>query len=307
LKCKFFGPHIDFESYIMTNDQFVFAHTGKTALAGVIGWPIAHSQSPRLHGFWLNKYGIDGAYLPLAVQPDQIEAALKGLIALGFRGANVTIPYKEKVIPFLDSISPLAQKIGAVNTLVITDGKIHGTNTDAPGYIANLRAQAPTWSGKGCAVVLGAGGAARGICAALADAGVDEIVILNRTVGKAADLAENLQDLLSTPIFAKSLTADIWAEIAPTCDLLVNTTSLGMVNHPPLVIDLSGLPKHAVVSDIVYAPLDTDLLKAARAKNLATVDGLGMLLYQAREGFHAWFGTQPDVTSELRDFVIRGL
>lgn len=291
----------------MTIDQTIFTHTGKTALAGVIGWPISHSQSPRLHGYWLAKHEIDGAYLPLAVEPGQIENALKGLIALGFRGANVTIPYKEKVIPYLDSISPLAEKIGAVNTLIITNGKIHGTNTDAPGFIANLRAQAPNWSGKGRVAVLGAGGAARGICAALADAGVDEIILLNRTVEKAADLARDLQSLLPTPIIAKSFSPESWAAVAPACDLMVNTTSLGMVNHPPLEIDLEPLPDHAVVSDIVYAPLETELLKAARARGLTAVDGLGMLLYQAREGFGAWFGTQPDVTPDLRAFVIRGL
>ncbi len=286
----------------------ILTHTGKTAVAGVIGWPISHSQSPRLHGYWLAKHGIDGAYIPLPVQPDHLREAIFGLRGLGFRGANVTIPFKEKVIPLMDSISPLAQKIGAVNTIIIQDdGQLHGTNTDAPGFVDNLKSQAPHWTGQGRVVVLGAGGAARAICAALADDGAKEIIILNRSIEKAERLAAELQELFATPMRGLAFTAENWAAVAPDCDVLVNTTALGMVNHPPLSIDLTPLLSHAIVSDIVYAPLQTQLLQQAKARNLITVDGLGMLLYQARAGFAAWFGATPDVTPDLRAYVISGL
>jgi len=290
----------------MSIQSAVLAHTGKTALAGIFGWPVAYSQSPRLHAYWLAKHGIDGAYVPLAVEPNRLEHAIDGFVALGFRGGNVTLPYKEKIIPFLSSISPLAEKIGAVNTLIVKDGKLHGTNTDAPGFMANLKIQAPNLK-KNRAVVLGAGGAARAICAALADDGFAEVIILNRTADKADVLARNLSAMMHVPLKGMALTPENWAEVAPDADLLVNTTAMGMFQKPPLDIDLTPLPDHAVVADVVYAPLETDLLKQAKSRGLVAVDGLGMLLYQAKEGFEAWFGVAPEVDDDLRSFVISGL
>ncbi len=289
------------------NPDFL-AHSGKTLLAGVIGWPVAHSQSPRLHAYWLAERGIDGAYLPLAVPPGGLEAAVRGLPALGFRGANVTIPYKEAVIPLLDRVSPVARRIGAVNTLIVeADGTISGTNTDAEGFIENLRDRAPAWRPDRPVAVLGAGGAARAVCAALLQAGVPELRLFNRTLEKAERLAQALGPDFAAPIRALPLAAADWAKAAPDLGLAVNTTSLGMTGHPPLDLDLGCLPADAVVADIVYNPLRTPFLAAAENRGLATVDGLGMLLFQARAGFAAWFGQTPEVTPDLRAFVLRGL
>jgi shikimate dehydrogenase len=284
------------------------AHSGKTRLAGVIGWPVAHSQSPRLHAYWLAERGIDGAYLPLAVPPGKLEAAVRGLPALGFCGANVTIPYKEAVIPLLDRIAPVARRIGAVNTLIVeADGSITGTNTDAEGFIENLKDRVPAWRPDRPAAVLGAGGAARAVCAALLEAGVPELHLFNRTLDKAMQLADSLGNHFAAPIRVRPLAPDEWAAAAPQCGLAVNTTPLGMTGHPPLDLDLGGLPADATVCDVVYNPLRTPFLAAAEGHGLAAVDGLGMLLFQARAGFAAWFGQLPEVTAELRAFVRQGL
>ncbi len=286
----------------------IFAHTGKTALAGVIGWPVAHSQSPRLHAYWLARHGIDGAYLPLAVPPNRLAEAVRGLHALGFRGANVTIPYKEAVIPLLDRTTVVARRIGAVNTLMVeADGALTGTNTDAEGFLENLKNRAADWRVDRAVAVIGAGGAARAVCAALLQAGVPELHLFNRTVEKAEQLAESIGVNFPGKIQVLPLSPEAWASVAPEVGLAVNTTSLGMTGHPPLDLSLRALPASAVVADIVYNPLKTPFLAAAEAAGLGTVDGLGMLLFQARAGFARWFGETPEVTEDLRAFVRQGL
>lgn len=276
--------------------------TGKARLAGVIGWPVGHSRSPRLHGFWLDRLGVDGAYVPLAVRPGDLAAVVAALPRMGFRGANLTVPHKEHALGLVDELDPLAERIGAVNTLVFRDdGTIEGRNTDAFGFLENLRRGAPGWRPEaGPAVVLGAGGAARAVVAALADAGVPGIRVVNRSVARA----ERLGAEIGGPVRVEP-----WERRAAALDgaaLLVNTTSLGMTGQPALDIDLAALPDGAVVNDIVYAPLETDLLKAAKARGATAVDGLGMLLWQAVPGFEAWFGARPEVTEDLRDWVLAG-
>lgn len=268
--------------------------TGHARLAGILGWPAAHSRSPRLHGFWLRRHGIDGAYVPLPVAPDHFAAAVPALATLGFRGANVTIPHKEAAFALCDDLAPSARRAGAVNTLVFEAGRILGSNTDGFGFLENLAAQRPGWrADAGPAVLLGAGGAARAIAAALLDAGCPRLVLVNRTPARAEALA-------------RALGGPVAVAAAPPlagAALLVNTTALGMAGQPPLDLDLAPLPATAVVADIVYVPRRTALLRAARARGLATVDGLGMLLHQARPGFEAWFGTAPRVDAELAAFV----
>ena len=280
--------------------------SGRASLAGVVGWPIGHSLSPRLHGFWLDRHGIDGAYLPLAVAPENFESALRGLVDLGFRGVNLTIPHKQAALALCDEVAPLAARIGAVNTLVFEDGRIKGSNTDAYGFLENLRQGAPAWDPTaGPALILGAGGATRAIAVALLDAGVPELRLTNRTAARAAALAQEL----GAAELGGRVTAVPWAARGAALEgltLLANTTSLGMTGQPPLELDLDRLPAGAVVTDIVYAPLETDVLARARARGNPAVDGLGMLLYQARPGFEAWFGAAPEVTAELRAFVLSG-
>ena len=273
--------------------------SGKARLAGVMGWPVEHSLSPRLHGYWLEHHGIDGAYLPLAVAPDNLRTALSALPALGFRGVNLTLPHKEQALAICDEVDDLARRIGAVNTVVLRDGKLVGSNTDAFGFLENLKTGAADWrAGAAPAVVLGAGGASRAVVVALVDAGVPELRIVNRTRARAEALAE----ALGGPVTVHDWD-DRQAALAGA-GLLVNTTTLGMVGQPPLDLDLAGLPAAAVVTDIVYAPLMTPLIEAARARGNPLVDGLGMLLHQARPGFEAWFGVRPEVTPALRDFVL---
>ena len=272
--------------------------SGKALLAGVMGWPISHSRSPCVHGYWLEKYAIDGAYVPLAVVPDRFEEALKGLQAAGFRGVNVTVPHKEAALRACDTLDPDAKRIGAVNTIVFgDDGSIQGSNTDAYGFIENIR-QTAAWSG-GVAVVLGAGGAARAICVSLIDAGATEIHLINRTKSRAESLARE---------FGNKIRVEDWKNRSNTllnASLLVNTTSLGMTGQPPLDINLDVLPTAAIVNDIVYAPLETPLLATARSRGNITIDGLGMLLHQARPGFEIWFGTDPEVTEAMRNIVLK--
>ena len=288
--------------------------SGRARLAGVVGWPVGHSLSPRLHGFWLEHHGIDGAYLPLAVAPEHFETALRGLGEAGFRGVNVTIPHKRTALALCDEVAPLAARIGAVNTLVFEDGRLKGSNTDAFGFLENLRQGAPagdppswdppSWDPTaGPALILGAGGAARAVAVALLDAGTPDLRLANRTAARAEALAQELgaQEL------GGQVTAVPWARRGAALEdlaLLVNTTSLGMAGEPPLELDLDPLPTGALVTDIVYAPLETDLLARARARGNPVVDGLGMLLHQARPGFEAWFGVAPEVTAELRAFVL---
>ncbi len=273
--------------------------SGKARLAGVMGWPIAHSLSPRLHGYWLEHHRIDGVYMPLAVAPDDLPAALSALPALGFRGVNLTLPHKEPALDLCHQVDELARRIGAVNTIVVREGKLVGSNSDAFGFLENLKEGAPEWrAAEAPAVVLGAGGAARAVIAALADAGAPEVRIVNRTRERAEALAASLGGALSVRSWEQR------GDALAGAGLLVNTTTLGMAGQAALDLDLAALPDQALVTDIVYAPLVTPLLETARARGNPIVDGLGMLLHQARPGFAAWFGLQPKVTPALRAFVL---
>lgn len=274
--------------------------SGRSRIAGVMGWPVSHSRSPRLHGYWLRTYGIDGAYIPLPVRPEQFTTALRALPLLGFAGANVTVPHKEAALKAVDRSDSSARRIGAVNTIVVApDGTLDGSNSDGFGFMENLRAGAPGWAPQaGPAVILGAGGAARAVAVALLDGGVPEIRIVNRTIERADRLSKEI----GGPFRVYG-----WADRASALGdaaLLVNTTTLGMSGQPALEVALDRLPTTAVVNDIVYSPLETMLLAAARARGNPVVDGLGMLLHQARPGFGAWFGVAPAVTPELRHFVL---
>lgn len=275
--------------------------SGKARLAGLLGWPVSHSRSPRLHGHWLQKHGIDGAYLPLPVRPEDLAATLALLPRIGFVGVNVTVPHKEQALQLAQRVDPVARRIGAANTLVFAeDGTIEARNTDALGFIASLREGAPDWrADAGPALVLGAGGGVRAVIVALLDAGVTSIRLANRSRGRAEALAAELPGIELVD----------WSERAGACagaELLVNGTSLGMNGGTSLDMPLDDLPRHALVTDLVYAPLETELLAAARARGNPTVDGLGMLLHQAVAGFEAWFGTRPSVTPELRRIVLEG-
>ena len=277
--------------------------SGNAKIAGVIGWPVAHSLSPRLHGYWLQTLGIDGAYVPLPVAPENISDALRALLKLGFAGANVTVPHKEAALAAVDEVSEIANRIGAVNTLICkSDGTLYGDNTDAFGFIENLRAGAPSWRpDSGRALVLGAGGAARAVITSLIDAGVTEISLSNRTLARADDVAQYIGGNVAVVPWEARDTA------AEGVTLLVNTTTLGMTGKAPLEMDIRALADDAVVTDIVYAPLQTPLLASAHARGLTTVDGLGMLLHQARPGFEAWFGVRPEVTADLCRHVLESL
>jgi len=277
--------------------------SGNAVVAGVMGWPVGHSLSPRLHGFWLARYGIDGAYVPLPVAPDNVAQAIAALPKLGFAGANVTVPHKQAALEAVDRVDGTAGRIGAVNTIIVeADGTLSGGNTDGYGFMENLAAGAEDWrADAGPAVVLGAGGAARAIVVALLDAGAPEVRVVNRTVSKAEGLAADIGGAIRAAPLTEAAAA------LADAGLLVNTTTLGMQGHGELDIDLTPLPPAALVTDIVYTPLRTDLLNAAAARGNATVDGLGMLLHQARPGFAAWFGREPEVTPELRDHVLAQL
>jgi shikimate dehydrogenase len=274
-------------------------HRQKFILAGVMGWPIAHSRSPKIHNYWFARYGVEGAYVPLPVEPGKLETALRALPALGFSGCNLTIPHKEAALAFLDSVDPAAQRIGAVNCVVVDKaGALIGRNYDGFGFVASLQEGAPHWRGEaGPCVVIGAGGGARAIVSGLIDAGAREIRLLNRTRARADRLAQN---------FGAPVAAYDWEErhdALAGAALLVNTTSQGMVGQEPLDLSLAALPASAVVADIVYAPLETPLLVAARARGATPVDGLGMLLHQARPAFRDWTGVAPEVTPELRALI----
>ena len=264
-----------------------------------MGWPVDHSRSPALHGFWLKTYGIDGTYERLPVSPADLGTSLRALAAQDYAGVNLTVPHKEAAMAFVDELSPIAQRIGAINTIFVSNGRLHATNTDGYGFITNLQTGAPKFDPKaGPAVILGAGGAARAVCVALQDAGVPEICVVNRTTDRAEALARDLGDrMTAAPWTARTA-------CLKTANLLVNTTTLGMKGQAPLDIDLQNLPPTATVNDIVYVPLETPLLAAARARGPVVVDGLGMLLYQAQPGFEGWFGTRPEVTPALREAVL---
>ena len=270
-------------------------------LAGVIGFPIAHSKSPKMHGLWLAQNGIKGHYVPLAVSPDDFEQVLKLLPKMGFVGANVTIPHKVTALQLATHATDRARQIGAANTITFGEnGEIYADNTDGHGFITNIKSKYPDWSAStGPSLVLGAGGAARAVLSALLDDGTPQILIANRTRENADRLAHD---------FGDSITVIEWSDV-PTqianVATLVNTTSLGMVGKPPMTLDLSQLQPETLVSDIVYTPLETDLLKTASDKGCKTVDGLGMLIYQGMPGFEKWFGSTPVATDELREILLK--
>jgi shikimate dehydrogenase len=269
-------------------------------LAGVIGSPVAHSKSPRLHRHWLTRYGIEGHYIPMDIAGDDLKSAIALLPTLGFVGINVTIPYKERVLEIADLVTDRATLIGAANTLIFRrDGKIHADNTDGYGFMEHLRQGAPNWEPRaGPAVVLGAGGAARAVVASLADAGVSEILLSNRTRVRAEKLKED---------FGQRIRVIDWVQagnLMEEASLVVNTTSLGMVGKQELRVPLDGLQPGAVVTDLVYAPLETRLLRVASDMGCTVVDGLGMLLHQAVPGFERWFGKRPVVDADTRAAVL---
>jgi len=268
----------------------------KVPLAGVIGNPISHSRSPHLHGHWLRVYGIEGYYIPLHVEHQDLPEVLRTLPRLGFKGVNVTLPFKERALELADRVADRAALIGAANTITFQpDGSIHADNTDGYGFIENLRHGAPGWSPRGApVVVLGAGGAARGVLSALLEAGAPEVRLANRTRVKAEALRQD---------FGPRVTVLDWHAVSDGMEdagTLVNTTSLGMTGQPELALNLDPLPRSAVVTDIVYRPLMTPLLELAAARGHPIVDGLGMLLHQAAPGFERWFGLRPEITPELR-------
>ncbi len=268
-------------------------------LAGVMGWPVAHSRSPAIHNHWIRHHGLNGSYVLLPVQPDRLVDAVRGLRALGFAGCNLTIPHKVAAMPLMDRIDPLATRIGAINTIVVEpDGTLAGYNNDAYGFIQSLLDAQPDWrADAGPVTVLGAGGAARAILVALAERGAKEIRLCNRSLDKAQALAAE---------FGGPIRAYPWEqreEVLEGAALLVNSTSLGMKGQEPLTLSLARLPRQALVCDVIYVPLETPLLAAARERGNPTVNGLGMLLNQARPAFARWFGVTPEVTPELRRLI----
>jgi shikimate dehydrogenase len=274
-------------------------HPDRFLLAGLMGWPVMHSRSPKLHNYWLAQHGLAGTYVPLAIKANDLRAALRALPALGFSGCNLTIPHKEAALAIVDKVDPLARRIGAMNCVVVApDGSLAGYNYDAFGFIESIRDAQPGWrADAGPIAVIGAGGGARAVLAGLIDAGAREIRLVNRTPARAQALANEL----GAPIKAIAW-ADRAAALAGAA-MLINTTNQGMVGEPALDLALDQLPPRALVSDIIYIPRETPLLAAARQRGNPTVNGLGMLLHQARPAFRAWFGIMPDVTPELRALI----
>lgn len=270
--------------------------------ACVVGWPIAHSRSPLIHGYWLKRYGIDGSYVRHPLKPEEAGAFFRDFAAQGLAGCNVTVPHKEAAFRAAARPDAAARSVGAANTLWLEDGVLCASNTDIYGFTGNLGDQMPGWDKIGDPVaVLGAGGAARGVIRGLLDRGVSHIRIANRSRERAEALAA---------AFGGALAVYDWDSrdtMLVSCGLLVNTTTLGMAGQPPMAIDLSGLSRRAGVCDIVYTPLETELLRRARAAGLQVADGLGMLLHQAVPGFERWFGVRPEVTPELRALIVGDL
>jgi shikimate dehydrogenase len=268
-------------------------------LAGVMGWPVMHSRSPALHNYWFRRYRLAGTYVPLAIEPQGLEAALHALAPLGFAGCNVTIPHKQRAMTMVDEVDPVAKQIGAISCVIVRpDGSLTGTNNDSYGFVHNIMQERPDWrADAGPIVLIGAGGGARAVAYSLADRGATEIRVVNRTFDRA-------QALVSA--FGPPLTAIRWEDrhrALGGATMLVNTTSQGMVGQSRLDLTLHALSGLALVCDIVYVPLETPLLLAARRRGNPTVDGLGMLLHQARPAWQAWFGIEPEVTPELRALI----
>jgi shikimate dehydrogenase len=274
--------------------------TQNVKLAGVIGQPIAHSRSPNLHGHWLKRYKISGHYIPMEVAQSDLKMILEALPKMGFLGINVTIPHKEAVLSLADSVTDRAALIGAANTLTFTaDGRIQADNTDGMGFLANIRDHIPEWmANSGPSVVFGAGGAARAIVAALLQAGAPLVRVTNRTRARSDALKDHFGAKIEVVDWVRA------GNVLGDASLLVNTTSLGMEGKSELRVPLDGLRPETVVTDIVYTPLQTELLRTAQLAGCRTVDGLGMLLHQAAPGFERWFGKAPEVDLELRKAVL---
>jgi shikimate dehydrogenase len=275
------------------------SHPDRFLMAGLMGWPVMHSRSPKIHNFWLAKYGLTGTYVPLAIRADGLRAALRALAPLGFAGCNLTIPHKEAAFEIVDRVDPLARRIGAINCVVVApDGSLDGYNYDGFGYIQSVLEAYPAWrADAGPIAVIGAGGGARAVLASLVDQGAPEIRLVNRSPARAEALAQE---------FRAPIEAVAWSERHAAlygAAMLINTTSQGMAGQPALDLALDKLPASALVSDIIYIPRETPLLTAARLRGNRTVNGLGMLLHQARPAFHAWFGVMPEVTAELRAMI----
>ena len=273
---------------------------GVPPLAFVAGWPIGHTRSPVLHGHWLQRYGIAGHYLPLPIAPEDFEGVVRTLAKCGFVGGNVTIPHKVAAYNVADETTERAKRLGAANTIIYDSERgIVADNTDGFGFLENLRSARPNWTGtEGPATIIGAGGASRAIVAALIDIGVPEIRLSNRTKSKAEAIAEELDGPVSV--------VD-WADVEGSVNgakLIINTTSMGMQGGPPMLLTLEQMSADTLVTDAVYTPLDTPFLQLATSKGAQTVDGLGMLLHQARPGFAAWFGREPEVDDALREAVL---
>ena len=270
-------------------------------LAAVLGNPISHSKSPRMHNYWLKQNKLNGYYIPIKVELENFEETIWTLVSMGFSGVNVTIPHKLSALKIADESSSTAQYIGAANTLTFTkENKIYADNTDAYGFINNIKCKYPDWDPKkGMSVVLGAGGASRAVIAALLSEGSKEIIVLNRTIEKAEALKED---------YDNKITVESWKninEVVASCTNIINTTSLGMNNESLIAIQPNAIPETALVSDLVYTPLETNFLKMAKNRGSRTVDGLGMLIHQGVPGFEAWFGQKPLVTEELRKILIK--
>ena len=275
------------------------SHPDRFLLAGVMGWPVMHSRSPMLHNHWFRQYDLAGSYVPLAIRPEGLGAALRALHPLGFAGVNLTIPHKQQALTIVDEVDTVARSIGAISCVVVRpDGSLAGTNNDCWGFIENLRQEQPGWrADAGPIVVIGAGGGSRAVCYGLAQDGAREIRLVNRTFARAKGIADE---------FGAPIEAVPWEQRGDALDgaaMVVNTTSLGMIGQPALDISLDKLPASAIAADIVYIPLETPFLAAARRRGNRTVNGLGMLLNQGRPAWKTWFGLEPDVTAELRRMI----
>ena len=275
------------------------AHRDRFLLAGVMGWPVMHSRSPMLHNYWFKQHGLAGTYVPLAIRPEQLPAALRGLHPLGFAGVNVTIPHKQEAMKIVNEVDALARSIGAISCVIVkADGSLMGTNNDCYGFIHAVRQEHLGWrADAGPIVVIGAGGGSRAVCYGLAQEGAREIRLLNRTFARA----KGLSDEFGGPI--KALSWEQRHEVLEGAAMVVNTTSCGMLGQPALDIKLDKLPKSALAADIIYIPLETPFLAAARKRGNRTMNGLGMLLNQGRPAWKGWFGIEPEVTAELREMV----
>ena len=275
------------------------SHPDRFLMAGIMGWPVMHSRSPKIHNYWLSKHGLAGTYVPLAIRAEGLRAALRALPALGFAGCNLTIPHKETAFEIVDRVDPLARRIGAINCVVVApDGSLDGCNCDGFGYVQSVLEADPAWQADaGPIVLIGAGGGARAVVVSLVDQGAKEIRLVNRSPKRAQTLAQEF----GAPI--KALAWDDRHAALRGAAMLINTTSQGMAGQPALDLALDDLPTSALVSDIIYVPRETPLLAAARLRGNRTINGLGMLLNQARPAFHAWFGVMPEVTAELRAMI----